>query len=90
MVELLRKIEQFDESPKFEIKEREQNYRKNTKKIPLTLHSLQKGHKLTMEDLTFLRTEEKVEEILDIDEIVGKTLNQELKPLAPITRKIFS
>lgn len=77
MVNMIRDIENMPNpwSSEFNLTIREKKYRQTSKKIILSNSKLPKGHLLKNEDLVMLRTDEKFDEILDFEDLVGKELN---------------
>lgn len=88
MVNLIRKVDGFAAKSKdYNLSDRELNYRKNTKKIPIAAREIMAGSVITAGDITFLRTGEVASELLDIDDIIGKTLNSNLSVHKHFTRE---
>jgi N,N'-diacetyllegionaminate synthase len=90
MVDLIASVEQFTYTGStFELSEREKIYRKNTKKAVLATRPIKSGQKFSSEDVTMLRTGKTVDELIDIEEIIGKTAKHDLEKEAVITRSDF-
>ncbi len=74
MVDMIRAVESLPSAFKttFDLTERELAYRKRSKKVTLTARNIKEGEVLSSADIAFLRTGEKFDELLDLEEIVGK------------------
>lgn len=80
MVKLLASVANFNQEKEYGLSPREQEYRKNTKKVPLINKDVQEGHVIRHEDIEFLRIGgQKPEVLLDYDQIIGKRLAKGLK-----------
>lgn len=90
MVAMIRKIEQFNHNTGFTLSEREETYRKKTKKVVLASRTLAKGEIIQRSDVTMLRTGKTYDEIIDMEDIVGKRASQEIKKHDVISRKFLS
>lgn len=74
MVDLVRSVEQFSQTGEgFPLSEREEKYRKNTKKAVLAATDIKAGTLIAEEHLAMLRTGKEVSELIDLEYIVGKT-----------------
>lgn len=91
MVELVRDVENFsnigEHGNGYTLGERETQYRKNTKKALLAKHHLKKGDIIKDQDIVFLRTGEKVDEIMDIDQLIGKKVKKDIDSLSVIRKE---
>jgi sialic acid synthase SpsE len=72
MVDLIRKVERFVHHDTYALSDRENEYRKRTKKCVLAREAIAKGTVLGPEHLVMLRTGQPVPKLLDYDELVGK------------------
>lgn len=79
MVDLIRKTEQFNFNEGYTLSEREETYRKKTKKVVLAARDINQSEVIQVSDLTMLRTGKSYDEIIDLEDIVGKTAAQEIK-----------
>jgi N,N'-diacetyllegionaminate synthase len=79
MVKLIKGVERFNHTTEYKLTEREREYRKNTKKVPVAKRNLTAGSVLTVNDIDLLRVgEEKPKNLLDHDQIIGKKLIKSL------------
>jgi N,N'-diacetyllegionaminate synthase len=90
MVAMIRKVEQFNHNKGFVLSEREETYRKKTKKVVLASRTIAKGEVIQRADVTMLRTGKAYDEIIDMEEIIGKRATQEVKKHDVISRKYLS
>jgi sialic acid synthase SpsE len=76
MVKMIRDTDSFPDprNTEFELTEREKKYRINSKKVILAAGKLKAGTVITENEIVMLRTGEVYNELLDLDEIVGKQL----------------
>ena len=90
MVKMIRDVEKFPDShnPSFQLTEREKVYRKSSKKVILAAKDLVKGKLVSNDDIIMLRTGEEYIELLDLEEIIGKKTNVDIKK-HKIIRKEF-
>ena len=81
MVKMIRDVELFPDpqSKVFNLTDRELQYRKNSKKVILAARHLKVGTCIRLKDLTMLRTNEHHDELLDIDNIINKTVKVKIK-----------
>lgn len=85
MVTLLKSVSRFNHTTEYTLTEREREYRKNTKKVPVVKRNIEAGTVLTVNDIELLRVgEEKPKILLDHDQIVGKKLLKSLDKQAVI------
>lgn len=90
MIDLIRNVEKFSYTgTEFPLSEREQIYRKNTKKVVLAKKKINSGDKITANDVIMLRTGRTFDEIIDIEEIIGKTAKKEIDIETVITRDLM-
>ena len=79
MVELIRNTEKFScTGSTFTLSEREKTYRVNTKKAVLVAQNIKLGAIIKAEDVVMLRTGKQVDELIDIEDIIGKTANRDM------------
>ena len=90
MVKMIRDVEKFPDphNPSFQLTEREKVYRKSSKKVILAAKDLVKGKLVSNDDIIMLRTGEEYIELLDLEEIIGKKTNVDIKK-HKIIRKEF-
>lgn len=90
MVRLLGNVANFNQNKEYALSPREQEYRKNTKKVPLINKKVEAGHVVRPEDVQFLRIgTAKPAVLLDYDQIIGKTLLKSLNPQEIILEEIL-
>ncbi len=87
MCESIRKIQKFNWSKEFELGDRERKYRLDTKKVIVGSRDLKKGDLITDESLCFLRVKDRPEELLDINDILGKKVTKDLPQYEPFTKE---
>lgn len=90
MVKMIRDVESFPNpwSKAFELTDREKQYRKSSKKVVLAKRKLNSGEIIQEQDLVMLRTAEECDEILDLEDIIGKTTTTDVEE-HKIIRKEF-
>ena len=83
MANLIRDVEQFPDpqSTEFNLTEREEKYRKNSKKVVLASRDLEPNTIVTNDDVVMLRTGEEYNELLDIEEIIGNEISEQVEEL---------
>ena len=69
--------------------EREQTYRKNTKKVVLAKHDIKEGTIITSSDLMMLRTGKTFEKIIDIETVIGKSSKTTILAESVITEELI-
>ena len=76
MVKMIRDVDQFPNpnNNEFCLTEREKIYRKSSKKVILASIDLESGTVISEKDIVMLRTGEEYDNLLDIEEIIGKTV----------------
>jgi len=76
MVKMIRDVDNFPDphSTEFNLTEREKIYRKSSKKVVLSAFDLIPGTIISDKDIAMLRTGEEYDNLLDIEEIIGKTV----------------
>ena len=76
MVKMIRDVDNFPDphSTEFNLTEREKIYRKSSKKVVLSAFDLIPGTIISDKDIVMLRTGEEYDNLLDIEEIIGKTV----------------
>lgn len=81
MVKMIRDTESFPNphSNKFDLTDREKNYRKSSKKVILAAENLKEGVVIGEEHIVMLRTGEEYTELLDLEEIIGKKVKQPIE-----------
>lgn len=74
MVRMIRDVDNFPDplSGDFQLTEREKIYRKSSKKVILAATDLEPGTLITDREIVMLRTAEEYDELMDIEEILGK------------------
>lgn len=87
MVALVRGVEGFNHAPGYNLSEREEAYRQRSKKVVLAARDIATNEIIRAEDLTMLRTGQEVPEIIDLEEIIGKTAAGPLAKHAVIKRR---
>lgn len=86
MVSMIRKVEQFNMKAGFEISEREEAYRRKTKKVVLAARSIPPSSIIQPADVTMLRTGKNYDEIIDLEDILGKKTTIEIRKHEVIRR----
>lgn len=90
MVDLIRSVEMFPKlNGSYKLSEREIGYRKMVKKVPVAMRTLKKGIELKEGDVNLLRVKNNPKEILDINEVLGRTLLQDLNKNEPFVRSLL-
>jgi N,N'-diacetyllegionaminate synthase len=90
MISYIRSVEKFSYTKnEFRLSEREQTYRKNTKKVVLAKKNIPSGKKIESTDLMMLRTGKIFDKIIDIEEVIGKTATSDLQPETVITEALI-
>ena len=81
MSKMVRDVENFPDpyNNKFLLSDRELQYRKSSKKVVLASSNLKSGKVLKNEDLVMLRTAEDCDEIIGMEELLGKQLKVEVQ-----------
>jgi len=76
MVKMIRDVDQFPDpyNNEFCLTDREKIYRKSSKKVILAANDLEKGTLISEKEIIMLRTGEEYDNLLDIEEIIGKTV----------------
>lgn len=82
MVETIRKVEQFNRINTYKLSEREEAYRMKTKKVVLAANDIPAGKKIEPSDLTMLRTGQQYDEIIDLEEIIGRNASTNIKKIS--------
>lgn len=92
MVNIIRDLEEFPDpyDSKFELTNREKNYRKSSKKVILASVELEKGMEITSDHVVMLRTAEECTELLDIEDVIGKKVVQKIERHKIIRREFLS
>jgi sialic acid synthase SpsE len=90
MMKFIRDVEKFTETKNdFPLSEREQTYRKNTKKVVLAKNKISAGQTITENDLMMLRTGKTFEKIIDIETVIGKTAKLDIPAESVITEELL-
>lgn len=81
MVKMIRDVEAFPDpfSQEYTLSERENAYRKYSKKVVLAGKDIQPGEVLTRQDIVMLRTPEAYTELLDLEDILGRKVTQSIQ-----------
>lgn len=81
MVRMIRDVDNFPDphSKDFQLTERERVYRKSSKKVVLAAKDLEPGTVITDKEIVMLRTAEEYDELLDIEEILGKIVSSKIE-----------
>mgnify|MGYP000963895210 FL=1 len=90
MMKFIRDVERFTETKnEFPLSEREQTYRKNTKKVVLAKHTIEAGTEIKSSDLMMLRTGKTFEKIIDIETVIGKAAKVTIASESVITEDLI-
>ena len=90
MISFIRNVEAFSVTGNtFPLSEREQTYRKNTKKVVLAKCEIKAGQVISAHDLMMLRTGKTFEKIIDIETVIGKTAVNNIAAEAVITEELI-
>jgi sialic acid synthase SpsE len=90
MLSLIRSVEKFSYTKnEFPLSEREQTYRKNTKKVVLAKRKINAGETISSADLMMLRTGKTFDKIIDIEAVIGKTAKGSIDAETVITEELI-
>jgi N,N'-diacetyllegionaminate synthase len=77
MVKMIRDVDSFPDphNMEFNLTEREKNYRKSSKKVILAASDIEVGTVISDKEIIMLRTAEEYDELLDIEDIIGRVVS---------------
>lgn len=91
MISFIRNVESFSHTgDQFPLSDREQTYRKNTKKVVLAKRAIKKGQVISSSDLMMLRTGKTFDKIIDIEVVIGKSAKTDIAAEAVITEDLLN
>lgn len=86
MVSLIRKVEKFRfTGNEFTFSEREEDYRRRTKKVTVAVREIPAGKLITREDVALKRPAKRPDHPAEISDIIGKTASVNISLHTPIT-----
>ena len=90
MIKVIRDVEKFSYTKnEFPLSEREETYRKNTKKVVLAKRQINVGETITSADLMMLRTGKTFDKIIDIETVIGKSAKVIIPAESVITEELI-